>query len=240
MKKIATILLFLYVCSASRGQEWPNVDVLRRVVWLKVGDTYATGFTIEQSGTQFLVTARHVVKGLPAANATFEVRNGRNWQTVSGNLIFPDDKDVDIAVVRLRNDLTLRSDLPVGGAAGAYVGQQGYFLGFPYGLHSQVGEDVAAFVKHAILSAVVRNQQGSLFWYLDGFNNPGFSGGPLIFYDSGDRKSHVVGVISGFVPEQARKRVGEDYVSVDTLVNSGIVVAYPIGPALDAIHKAMK
>ena len=42
---------------------------------------------------------------------------------------------------------------------------------------------------------------------LDGHNNPGFSGGPVLFKDrlkSGDNKYHLIGVISAYVNQKKR------------------------------------
>lgn len=53
------------------------------------------------------------------------------------------------------------------------------------------------FIKHCTVSA----QRGAEGWVLDGINNLGFSGGPVITGKATDMK--VIGVISGFLPEPA-------------------------------------
>lgn len=55
--------------------------------------------------------------------------------------------------------------------------------------------DLAAFVKKAIFSASSESD-GVKTLFLDGFNNPGFSGGLVAFWD-GRNKAHICGVISG-------------------------------------------
>jgi hypothetical protein len=92
-------------------------------------------------------------------------------------------------------------------------------------------------VKRASISAVPQTQNGVRFFYLDGFNNPGFSGGPLAFYNYKTNKWSILAVISGFEQEAAKKRAGTEYVDTDTLVNSGVIVAYPMGYAIEALDK---
>jgi hypothetical protein len=53
------------------------------------------------------------------------------------------------------------------------------------------------FVKKAIISAYdVVN--GINIWYLDGINNPGFSGGPVVFNRHGSTDWHVAAVVSAY------------------------------------------
>ena len=66
-------------------------------------------------------------------------------------------------------------------------GQDVYFLGFPYGLHgdmSALSNDLPfPFVKKGIISLF--HNDGVNRIYLDGHNNPGFSGGPVVFMPAG-------------------------------------------------------
>jgi hypothetical protein len=101
---------------------------------------------------------------------------------------------------------------------------------------------------------------------LDGRNNPGFSGGPVVFRDVLQEKPafYLAGVVSGFRPElvavtepelvtspkqlkgvepwRIRKRKdGKTVVLRDTdkmvPTNTGIVIAYHIQPAIDLIQQ---
>lgn len=142
---------------------------------------------------------------------------------------------MDIAVFTLAQDLTPRFEIDLD--ASVAIGQEGYFFGYPHGWHSEVNGGYVAFVKRASISAVPQTQNGVRFFYLDGFNNPGFSGGPVAFYNYKTSKWAILAVISGFEQETAKKRVGTDYIDTDTLVNSGVIVAYPTAPALEALDK---
>ena len=59
-------------------------------------------------------------------------------------------------------------------------------------------------VKEALLSGMNSDDSGKVSsMYLDGYNNPGFSGGPVVRrdYSKAELTYSAVGVISGFVPE---------------------------------------
>ena len=111
------------------------------------------------------------------------------------------------------------------------LGQEVYFLGFPYGLNTNMGElnrnFPVPFIKKAILSAVY----GKLdLLFLDGHNNPGFSGGPVVF-SQGRAPANafsVAGVISGYREStQPVYRAGEA-TAFESAYNTGIICAYGI------------
>ena len=110
-------------------------------------------------------------------------------------------------VFTLDHDLTTKFPVEIGG--GVTIGQEGYFFGYPYGLHTEVNGTYVAFVKRMSVSAIARpHPEASPVFFLDGFNNPGFSGGPVAVYNYKTQTWEIVGVISGFRPENARKKVG--------------------------------
>ena len=56
-----------------------------------------------------------------------------------------------------------------------------------------------AFMKKGIFSATT-NENGAVVFFLDGHNNPGFSGGPVVYRDlnqSGAPVFYVAAVVSG-------------------------------------------
>jgi hypothetical protein len=90
-------------------------------------------------------------------------------------------------------------------------------------------------VKRATLSAIQPEEDVTIL-YLDGFNNPGFSGGPVVFYPPGSNMLHVAGVISGYRidPLEVVDEERPDWRAV-VEANSGIIVAHGIGHATEAI-----
>ena len=94
-------------------------------------------------------------------------------------------------------------------------------------------------VKSGVLSGMEPGDAPKI--WVDGHNNPGFSGGPLVFIPPEEqfmkgRAYRVAGVISAYrlsvlpVYNQQGQQIGL------FPENSGIVVAYGIQPALDLIN----
>jgi hypothetical protein len=245
-----------------------TANVFRRVLMIRgMGSTsFGTGFTLEADGRQYLVTAKHVVAGLKT-EGSIEIRQGEAWLPLPVKVLRCDDP-VDIAVLVPPKQLTVVFPLEPT-MKGMRYGQDVYFVGFPYGLFTN-GEGInggfpLAFIKKAIMSAST-NDRGVLAIFLDGQNNPGFSGGPIVYrdLDKSDFTYKVMGVVSGFrfdrnpvlkpieiKPEQiqtedmARGRIiqksGHIYrlEETDELVdfNTGIVAGYGIDHALALISK---
>jgi hypothetical protein len=86
---------------------------------------------------------------------------------------------------------------------------------------------------------------GTKVLILDGVNNPGFSGGPVLHHTGADQQ--ILAVVSGIVTEPAevisslattktvKKSTSPHQSRVDT--NSGFIVAYSIDTAIDVINK---
>ena len=89
------------------------------------------------------------------------------------------------------------------------MGQDAYFLGFPYGIRIDSkglnGPYPLAVIKRGTVSGVIAlgNDAKTEMVLLDGYNNPGFSGGPIVFRDLNQSAVvlKLIGVISGFIPE---------------------------------------
>lgn len=261
---ISTTLSFGLVRQA---QAQLTSNVFSRVLMIRpAGASFlGTGFTLEVDGRQYLITARHVVTGMKAED-TLEVMRGGRWRQLKVR-VFRCDDPVDIAVVVPPVQLTAALPLEPTMNGIAYA-QEVYFAGFPYGLSTVAplvtGELPLAFVKRGILSATEGDQASLL--YLDGENNPGFSGGPIVFRDLSRQAVtfKLAGVISGYRPEftpvlkpeeiaaeqvtpedevQGRISVRDGHVFrlTDTgevaQTNTGIVIGYNIRHALDVIAK---
>ena len=93
----------------------------------------------------------------------------------------------DIAVFSLTGDLTPDLDLTPT-IDGIVWGQDAYFLGFPFGIGFDLGGGSLPFVKKAIVSGLYKSINGVSLVLLDGINNPGFSGGPVVFCKMGTKE----------------------------------------------------
>jgi hypothetical protein len=99
------------------------------------------------------------------------------------------------------------------------------------------------FVKHCTVSAITND--GLQIWVLDGINNAGFSGGPVIFRTGPEQK--IMAVISGYHLEPAEvisstfkplKAEDDPTRKKQTVnLNSGFMIAYDVSYAINAIHK---
>jgi S1-C subfamily serine protease len=180
---------------------------------IQTGHGTGSSFTIEVDGRQYLITAKHVVAGLKPED-TIQIRKGEEWSSVKVKVLRCDEP-IDIAVLVPPVQLTVTFPLEPT-TDKVLFGQDAYFVGFPYGI-SMDGKQVndsypIAFVKKGNFSAMVPEGIATVI-FLDGHNNPGFSGGPIVYRDlnqSGPPISYAAGVISGFKPEFIPTVVAED------------------------------
>jgi hypothetical protein len=99
------------------------------------------------------------------------------------------------------------------------------------------------FMKRATFSALDTTDLAKLdavVIYLDGFNNPGFSGGPVVFWDFSSHTYKVLAVIQGYKEDSAKVLVNGQHVDTPILVNTGIVTAYSIEHAMKAIEESQR
>jgi len=167
---------------------------------------------------------------------------------VSFSVIDP-GKDIDI-VALAPPDLLLEDPLPAVAFEDTSVmmGGECSFLGFPFGggwrIALKDGKGYwMPYAKHCTISST----PGSGVLILDGINNAGFSGGPLLYQTGPNQK--IIGVISGYEVEPAEvissaqqlkspRRVNTKQNRLSHVnLNSGFIIAYFIDPAIAAIRK---
>jgi len=212
-----------------------TANVIHRVFRIKYGQQGGSAFSIDVEGKQYLVTAKHVLAQLLGKNHIEIFANG-NWNKLPVELV-GHAPDADITVFAADCRLT-PSELPLEPTSeGLAYSQEVFFLGFPYDILSTYifeGEGYPPpLVKKAIVSSFVN---GNVF-LLDGNNNPGFSGGPVVFTKAGQTDLKVAGVISGYkaVPEPIF--AGDQKTQFVYQYNTGIIVAYYIHHAMALIRK---
>lgn len=225
----------------------PTSNVLYRVLRIRTSTATGSSFTIEVDGKQYLITARHLLKGFGNEGDVELWLEGR-WSKVRARAIYPSKEIVDVAALDVGRPLTITFPLEAS-SGGLALGEQVYFLGYPYGLGTSTpppapGFGDLPFLKSGIVSAVDdRDPQASLL-YLDGLNNPGFSGGPIVFWHGPSRGFRVAGVVRGYrneaLPVLKRKNLddpaAEAHNDLYTRVNSGIVIGYDIRHIVEAIR----
>jgi hypothetical protein len=255
------LLLFPLIVQA---QVLNNVSL--RVVLIETTTLSGTGFTVDVDGRQYLITAKHVASGLKDGDSV-RIHRVDGWMKTKVK-VFRCDEPIDIAVLIPDRQLTVNFALEPS-IAGMQVGQDTYFLGFPYGwlLSDNKYHSVSVsfpFIKKATASASAPAGSHAVL-YLDGHNNPGFSGGPIVFRDFNQAGyiMKVAGVISGYRPNlqpvliKKRLDANEDVSHIEPWrivtingqrfkledgeqlvdTNSGIIQGYTIDAAVDLIKK---
>lgn len=223
----------VHIGTTVHAQDGVPIGILKRTVNIKSGTIQGTGFFINHGGKVYLITARHVVSGVSEKKAILQVKRLGQWvnlQTV--RTLFPSVSDVDIAVFETDEKPEAESGFVLSG--NVTMGQQIWFLGYPAILNKFSDFDIP-FIKRGTMSAVDSSNRNAVIFYIDGFNNPGFSGGPIVFWDFEKRQYNIIGVVQGYRADTAKVMVKGDFVDTDILVNSGILVGYSIKHALDAI-----
>lgn len=208
-----------------------TANVISRVFYLSnpaVGGT-GTCFTIDHKNRQYFVTAKHVIATLVAGD-NIELFFENKWNLFPLTMVAHSAlADVSIFAIEL---VIHGHPLPASAADMAY-GQDMYFLGFPYGFRTDIGPANREFplpiVKKAIASSTFTKDRPMRF-LLDGHNNPGFSGGPVVFVPLGGKDFQIAGIISGFYKELNAQGQVVEY------TNSGIIIAYAIPEAVDLIE----
>jgi len=109
-----------------------------------------------------------------------------------------------------------------------FFGEEGFFLGFPLGVHSNNGNLNSGFPFPLIKSlsfSGISNIDGTRILLFDGLSNPGFSGGPIL-YGEVKNGQFVIGIIKGSLI-QSKDIIINDSTTVTFNDNSGIIVGFP-------------
>lgn len=242
------ILLVLCLAGAVARAQVPTSNVLFRVLKIKTATSTGSAFTIEVDGKQYLITARHLLRGFGSEGEVELWIEGR-WSRVKARALYPSREAVDVAALDLGRPVTITFPLEPS-SGGLALGQQVYFLGYPYGLGSSVSAPVPPgfgeipFLKSGIVSALDDRDPDASVLYLDGQNNPGFSGGPIVFWHSASGSFRVAGVVRGYrnesLPVLKRKDLenpeAKAHNDLYTRANSGIVIGYDIRHIVQAIR----
>lgn len=215
-----------------------TTNILQRIFHIEVGDSKATCFTIDVNGKQYIVTAKHLVEK-NIKNATIRIYHNKEWKKIEVALVGHCENGIDVSVLATNFQLSPTYALePTSG--GIVYGQEVFFLGFPYGMTGEIGalnrDFPMPFVKKAIVSCIQIKKDEPMILFLDGHNNPGFSGGPVVFKDSNQPNLKVAAVISGFKTSIEPVYQADETMPLEYRCNTGIVISYGIRHAVDLIN----
>ncbi|MBZ0304076.1 MAG: serine protease [Anaerolineae bacterium] len=210
-------------------------NILQRTLFIGHQGSLGTGFTVDQDDRQYLVTARHVVGNIRDGDIV-DIYHDNQWKQTEVKRIEVPRPDIDILVLAPSQQLTPSLKF-FATSEGLGVSQDIYFLGFPYGWRSSDAYTLTLnngfpfpLVKKGIISAFGPNVD---YFLIDGHNNPGFSGGPVVFSDG--KKIKVAGVISGYRISNEPIFDSSGHTNFYYKYNTGIVKGYDIRFAVDAI-----
>jgi S1-C subfamily serine protease len=209
-----------------------TANVISRVFRIKVDGAEGTAFAIEVDNREYLVTAKHVAESVTAEQEIELFAHG-GWTDLRVEPVGHAPADVDISVLAARVRLTgANLSLPAT-SAGIVYGQEVYFLGFPYG-YPGLSFDGTGYPLPFVKRATVSMFHGAVF-LLDGHNNPGFSGGPVVFRKPGEQQMHVAAVVSGYRYVDEPVYSGPNPTPLTYQYNTGIIVAHGIDAAFELI-----
>ncbi len=216
-----------------------TTNILQRTFRIQYGGSTGTCFTVDVDCRQYIITARHFVSSIAGPNL-LQIQHENTWKSLAVELVGHGQGDIDVTVLAPPVQISPTHPLPTG-TAGIVLSQDVYFLGFPYDLTNDGGNLNRNFpiplVKKGILSAFQVGEVKTLL--LDGHNNPGFSGGPVVCQIVNDRSNELtaIGIVSGYHDEPKPIYVGESETPFTYYDNTGIVVAAAIDHALDLIQR---
>ena len=220
-------------------------DIIRQTLAIRVDKATGTAFTIEIMKRQYLVTARHLLGTRARSSVELKLAGG-GWQQVGVRTIGLSKEELDIAVLAADGLLAPPSDIRVGVDTIEY-GQQVRFLGYPFGLESDLPSfrlSPLPMVKAGIFSGLraVGAQSGEAFeLFVDATGNPGFSGGPVILRRKKDEFSPgsqwcIAGVVSAGLAYTRELRGMDGKVIGSVEVDAGILRAVSIDVATRIVH----
>ena len=205
------LIVTIHLALTFSAQSFMNTDVSHRVFKIST-DTLigtATGFVWIENDEAFMITAKHIFTPKHLTNSPIRIYVAQDtfWNYMDGTLFHHPNEAVDISIIRIfeKDSIDLKNRFSLN-SSGVIYGDEGYILGFPFNLNSLTtcSEFPLALIKRVINSGMVKENDATIF-FLDGHNNPGFSGGPVVFKEYSKDSKHewkVIGVISGYIPQK--------------------------------------
>ena len=208
-------------------------NILSRVYLIKYNNSTGSCFKVTIKNKNYLITARHIFESNIENGSKMKIEINRNssWIEQSVTLLYHKNSNIDIAVLdpHIEDSTEMNVDLK---ETKYFLGQDCYFLGFPFGLKMDDKKDIfnqgfpSPFVKKGIISAVM-DEENCLQIFLDGHNNPGFSGGPAIVENFNKKTKNnlgIIGIVSAYLTDS--KEIDTPFGKFINTENSGIVVTY--------------
>lgn len=215
-----------------------TANILSRTLFIRAAE-YGSAVVITLNGIEFVVTAKHL---LPSDTTTLiKIRSNGTWFDYRTKEIGRAPGEVDIAVLQIDerlvdDDLSAEADM-----GGLVLGQDVFFVGFPYKLEGPSGfvqgRRPLGYVKKGTVSVLDSHDHPALV--IDAINNEGFSGGPIVFAEIGRPANElkIAAIVSKYRTEQECVIDADGRETGETIqYNTGFLYAYNIRYALDLIR----
>jgi S1-C subfamily serine protease len=231
---------FAFFLTFSALADYVTAEILTRVLLIRNGSIQGTCFSIEVDDRQYLATAKHLFPGTNE-NAVIEIYHSKKWEQLPVSVLRSVEADVAVLIPPVVLTPTMKISLT--NNAGMFLGEDVYFLGFPYGLSTDNTGDInngfpIAFLKKGIISAWRNGTNKYSTTFVDGMNNPGFSGGPLFIGTKSPTETvKVLAIISGYRINPDRVINNDIDTGLRSAANSGIIECPNIQYAMDEIKK---
>jgi len=212
--------------------------VFERVLQLRHKGKLGTCFALDVDQKQYIITAKHCIKDF--SSSEFHIFHDGSWKQLTVQLVGYGTSDSDIAI--LTSDVLISQNELRARTSVLAFGQEVFFLGFPFGLSPDVGDANRGFpmpfIKGGRFSAISSQQDDLDTLFIDGFNNPGFSGGPVVFQpiNNCETQWEVAGVVSGYRYQVEDVLLNESSTGLVYKANTGIVIAHGIKHAVEMIR----
>ncbi len=182
----------------------------------------------------FFVTTKHLIAGVKVGDDIF-MSHTTGWIPQKVLAIFVHPSGYDVAAIVTDKEVSGKADYD--STFTVMPGQPLKFLGFPHGLNSNYPSESnysTPLVRTAHFRGII-DLEGLQITILDGFNNPGYSGGP-VYCCGDDGLPKLFGIISGYRYEtEAHSSVykkndqGDYEPTQDYIVRSNSGMIYVVG-----------
>lgn len=228
-KKPFILLFFMLLIKQSQGQDLISEMELARTFSIRKDSSLGTTFMVYAGNKNYMVTAKHVLGSVKnGQNIQYFLLKNNAWHKQDGKVFIHQNLNVDVALIQPDDTATVTA-LSLN-QVNLVLGDEGFFLGFPFGLgtfdNNLNGGFPFALVKKCVFSGALSSKGIDVFFF-DGNNNPGFSGGPIFFknrFNPSDKKLYLTGIVSGYIPQTSHEKTPLGI--VDYNENSGIIIAY--------------
>jgi S1-C subfamily serine protease len=219
---------------------FPNRTIFETTLRLNYNNSKGTCFIINHKSSQYLVTERHIFQDVNNdTEVIISVEGAFINKTLTARILFHDIEGVDVAILEIEK-LYRGEVLKLNPSSDFLIGQESIFLGFPLYefLFSSTSIGKTALVKKAIVSGRLL-EDNLIRILLDGHNNPGFSGGPIVSHNGRVNEQFIIGVVSGYYNQKNIDKfiIDDKEIEIITNANSGIIITYPCEYIIDILNK---